>query len=89
MSAGKAPAIGSARTPPLKDANSDRRAEGDGHHHHLPGRRLHQREVHPQAALGRLEGYWIDAASALRMKDDAVIILDPVNDHVIDALAGA
>ncbi|WP_304335419.1 aspartate-semialdehyde dehydrogenase [Conchiformibius steedae] len=30
-------------------------------------------------------GYWIDAASALRMDDDAVIILDPVNRHVIDA----
>src|SRR6185369_16140279 len=31
------------------------------------------------------KGYWIDAASALRMKDDAVIILDPVNRDVIDA----
>ena len=32
-------------------------------------------------------GHWIDAASALRMADDAVIILDPVNLHVIrDAL---
>ncbi|MDX1452744.1 MAG: aspartate-semialdehyde dehydrogenase [Oleiphilaceae bacterium] len=30
------------------------------------------------------DGYWIDAASALRMNDDAVIILDPVNRHVID-----
>lgn len=30
-------------------------------------------------------GYWIDAASTLRMADDAVIILDPVNRHVIDA----
>ncbi|HJY08896.1 MAG TPA: aspartate-semialdehyde dehydrogenase, partial [Bryobacteraceae bacterium] len=30
-------------------------------------------------------GYWIDAASALRMEDDAVIILDPVNLDVIDA----
>ncbi|MGB8598936.1 MAG: aspartate-semialdehyde dehydrogenase, partial [Burkholderiales bacterium] len=28
-------------------------------------------------------GYWIDAASALRMNDDAVIILDPVNMNVI------
>ena len=34
------------------------------------------------------EGYWIDAASTLRMSDDAVIILDPVNDQVIrDGLA--
>ncbi len=30
------------------------------------------------------QGYWIDAASSLRMQDDAVIILDPVNRHVID-----
>ncbi|MGW8194664.1 MAG: aspartate-semialdehyde dehydrogenase [Desulforhopalus sp.] len=29
-------------------------------------------------------GYWIDAASTLRMKDDAVIVLDPVNRAVID-----
>jgi aspartate-semialdehyde dehydrogenase len=30
------------------------------------------------------KGYWIDAASTLRMADDAVIILDPVNRGVID-----
>lgn len=30
------------------------------------------------------DGYWIDAASALRMADDAVIVLDPVNRSVID-----
>jgi aspartate-semialdehyde dehydrogenase len=30
-------------------------------------------------------GYWIDAAKTLRMKDNAVIILDPVNRNVIDA----
>lgn len=30
-------------------------------------------------------GYWIDAASTLRMNDDAVIVLDPVNRDVIDA----
>ncbi len=29
-------------------------------------------------------GYWIDAASSLRMENDAVIVLDPVNAHVID-----
>lgn len=34
------------------------------------------------------DGYWIDAASSLRMSDDALIILDPVNDSVIrDGLA--
>jgi len=30
------------------------------------------------------DGYWIDAASTLRMADDAVIVLDPVNRAVID-----
>jgi aspartate-semialdehyde dehydrogenase len=30
------------------------------------------------------QGHWIDAASTLRMKPDAVIVLDPVNRHVID-----
>jgi aspartate-semialdehyde dehydrogenase len=34
---------------------------------------------------GGFGGYWIDAAKTLRMKDDAVIILDPVNRPVIDA----
>ena len=29
-------------------------------------------------------GYWIDAASTLRMSDDAIIVLDPVNRGVID-----
>ena len=30
------------------------------------------------------DGYWIDAASTLRMKGDAIIVLDPVNRAVID-----
>lgn len=30
------------------------------------------------------DGYWIDAASSLRMDDNAVIVLDPVNRNVID-----
>ncbi|EJS87010.1 aspartate-semialdehyde dehydrogenase, partial [Pasteurella multocida subsp. multocida str. Anand1_cattle] len=29
------------------------------------------------------KGYWIDAASALRMEKDAIIVLDPVNQNVI------
>src|SRR5262245_46567756 len=41
-------------------------------------------EVYPQLRAAGWKGYWIDAASALRMKDDAVIILDPVNLHVIE-----
>jgi aspartate-semialdehyde dehydrogenase len=41
-------------------------------------------EIHPQLRAAGWNGYWIDAASALRMKDHAVIILDPVNMPVIE-----
>jgi aspartate-semialdehyde dehydrogenase len=45
--------------------------------------------VFPKLRAAGWDGYWIDAASALRMEKDAVIILDPVNRPVIDkALAG-
>jgi aspartate-semialdehyde dehydrogenase len=45
-------------------------------------------EMYPKLRQAGWKGYWIDAASALRMKDDAVIILDPVNLKVIqDAVA--
>jgi aspartate-semialdehyde dehydrogenase len=40
--------------------------------------------IYPKLRASGWTGYWIDAASALRMKDDAVIILDPVNRGVID-----
>jgi aspartate-semialdehyde dehydrogenase len=40
-------------------------------------------EVFPKLRSGGWNGHWIDAASTLRMKDDAVIILDPVNMPVI------
>ncbi|MDO4938167.1 MAG: aspartate-semialdehyde dehydrogenase, partial [Sutterellaceae bacterium] len=42
------------------------------------------KSVHPALRAAGWDGYWIDAASALRMEDNAVIILDPVNRHVID-----
>lgn len=42
-------------------------------------------EVYPKLRAAGWNGIWIDAASTLRMKDDAVIVLDPVNRHVIDA----
>ncbi|MDY6850246.1 MAG: aspartate-semialdehyde dehydrogenase [Thermodesulfobacteriota bacterium] len=42
------------------------------------------KEIHPALRQAGWQGYWIDAASALRMDDDAVIILDPVNRNVID-----
>ena len=42
-------------------------------------------EIYPKLRAEGWNGYWIDAASALRMQKDAVIILDPVNRDVIDA----
>ena len=41
-------------------------------------------EVFPKLRAAGWKGHWIDAASSLRMKDDAVIILDPVNLDVIE-----
>lgn len=41
--------------------------------------------VFPQLRAAGWNGYWIDAASTLRMADDAIIILDPVNLGVIEA----
>ena len=84
---GRGPAIGKD-TPVLKDAKSIAELKaldaivtcqgGD-----------YTNEIYPQLRAAGWQGYWIDAASALRMKDDAVIILDPVNRQVIqDALAG-
>jgi aspartate-semialdehyde dehydrogenase len=40
--------------------------------------------IHPELRKQGWSGYWIDAASTLRMEDNAVIILDPVNRNVID-----
>lgn len=41
-------------------------------------------KCHPELRRAGWDGYWIDAASTLRMKDHSVIVLDPVNRHVID-----
>jgi aspartate-semialdehyde dehydrogenase len=41
-------------------------------------------EIHPQLRAAGWKGFWIDAASALRMRPEAVIVLDPVNRKVID-----
>ena len=41
-------------------------------------------EVYPRLRAEGWKGYWIDAASTLRMEDDAVIVLDPVNRRNID-----
>ncbi len=78
---GKGPDIGKD-VPPLKDANSIDELKameviitcqgGD-----------YTKEVYPKLRAAGWNGYWIDAASALRMQDEAIIILDPVNKHVI------
>ncbi|HEY6897853.1 MAG TPA: aspartate-semialdehyde dehydrogenase [Rhodocyclaceae bacterium] len=84
---GKAPAFGGKEGGTLRDANSIGDLKqmdivitcqgGD-----------YTKEVFPKLRAAGWNGHWIDAASALRMADDAVIILDPVNEHVIkDALA--
>ena len=42
-------------------------------------------EVYPKLRAAGWAGMWIDAASTLRMKDHAIIVLDPVNRGVVDA----
>jgi aspartate-semialdehyde dehydrogenase len=83
---GKGPAIG-REVAPLKDANAiDELKKMDvivtcQGSDYTTG-------VYPQLRAAGWNGYWIDAAKTLRMKDDAVIILDPVNMPVIkNALA--
>ena len=45
-------------------------------------------DIFPRLRAAGWKGYWIDAASALRMNDDAVIVLDPLNGQLIrDALS--
>lgn len=78
---GKGPDIGKD-VPPLKDAMSIDELKamdviitcqgGD-----------YTKEVYPQLMASGWKGYWIDAASTLRMKDDSIIVLDPVNKSVI------
>lgn len=41
-------------------------------------------KVRPKLAENKWAGFWIDAASTLRMHDDSIIVLDPVNRKVID-----
>ncbi|CCP04756.1 aspartate-semialdehyde dehydrogenase [Erwinia amylovora Ea644] len=40
-------------------------------------------DIYPKLRAAGWQGYWIDAASTLRMADEAIIILDPVNHQVI------
>ncbi len=42
------------------------------------------KKVYPEIRKAGWKGYWVDAASALRMEKDSIIVLDPVNRAVID-----
>jgi len=78
---GKGPAIGKD-VPPLKDAKSiDELKKMDVIITCQGGD--YTSEIFPKLRAAGWKGYWIDAASTLRMNDDAVIILDPVNMNVI------
>ena len=80
---GKAPAMATVHTQ-LKDANDIAELAkcdiiitcqgGD-----------YTKEVFPKIRAAGWSGHWIDAASSLRMENDAVIVLDPVNDDLIKA----
>ncbi len=41
-------------------------------------------KIYPELRKDSWQGYWIDSSSKLRMEDDSIIILDPVNRDVID-----
>lgn len=41
-------------------------------------------DIHPKLRAAGWEGYWVDAASALRMEESSVVVLDPVNRNLID-----
>ncbi len=78
---GKGPQIGKD-VPPLKDArNIDELKAMDAIISCQGGD--YTKEVYADLRAAGWQGYWIDAASTLRMKDDAIIILDPVNKNVI------
>jgi aspartate-semialdehyde dehydrogenase len=78
-----APAIGKS-APPVKDARDLAAlmscevlisSQGGGY----------TAEMHPKLRAAGWSGHWIDAASTLRLKDHAALVLDPVNRDVIDA----
>ena len=83
---GKAPEVGKA-APSLKDAKKiDELKVMDTIVSCQGGE--YTKEIFPRLRAAGWNGYWIDAASALRMDKDAIIILDPVNRNVIkDGLA--
>ena len=83
---GKAPAFGGKEAPALKDAKNLDELKACDVIITCQGGDYTTEVYGPLKATG-WNGYWIDAASTLRMDDEAVIILDPVNQNVIkDAL---
>ncbi|MHB1084630.1 MAG: aspartate-semialdehyde dehydrogenase [Thiobacillus sp.] len=78
---GKGPDIG-REVPPLKDANSIDALKACDTIISCQGGDYTQ-SVYPKLRAAGWNGYWIDAASTLRMKDEAIIVLDPVNLNVI------
>ncbi|MEZ4871539.1 MAG: aspartate-semialdehyde dehydrogenase [Bdellovibrionales bacterium] len=44
----------------------------------------YSKEIHKPLRASGWKGYWVDAASALRMEDSSTLILDPINKNVID-----
>ncbi|HVN34901.1 MAG TPA: aspartate-semialdehyde dehydrogenase [Casimicrobiaceae bacterium] len=80
---GTGPTIG-RETPPLRDA-TDIRALATQEAIVTCQGGDYTNDVFPKLRAAGWKGYWIDAASAMRMAEDAVIILDPVNRDVIDA----
>ena len=77
-----APAIGKS-TPPVKDAR-DLNALADADVLISCQGGDYTSDIYPRLRQAGWNGFWIDAASTLRMADDAVIVLDPVNRQVID-----
>ena len=79
---GKGPSIGNGA--PLRDAGDVKAFAGLDAVVTCQGGEW-TRPMYPALRASGWNGYFIDAASTLRMADDAVIILDPVNRKVIDA----
>lgn len=81
---GKAPDFGGKAAPALQDANSVEALAGMDVIITCQGGD-YTNEIYPKLRAAGWKGYWIDAASALRMEDDAVIVLDPVNAGLIQS----
>ncbi|MEW6312737.1 MAG: aspartate-semialdehyde dehydrogenase [Pseudomonadota bacterium] len=80
---GNAPDVGRA-APPLKDAMDIAELKAMDTIISCQGGD-YTSEIFPRLRAAGWQGYWIDAASTLRMEKGSVIILDPVNRDVIDA----